>query len=911
MKWLFFSIFLPLFITTNSFAQSKQICGCVIDNTTKKNLKDASILLLNKKDSFIVAETRSNQDGKFRFDIATDHSNYILFISYPEYISYSTNVDLKLTSNETINLKEITLKSHAGLLQEVTVKAKFNNVRMKGDTVEYFAERFKLPTNCTVDELLKVLPGLHLNNKGEITAQGKRVRQVFVDGEEFFSDDPRLVTKNLRANMVGTVQVYDKKSPAATFTGINDGIKDRVINLKLKENKNNGIFGKIELGAGPGAENKVNYSSQAMLNSFKQKRKASAYFSSNNIGQMGLGSSDKDKLGIGFTPEKYDGKGLPDATAWGLHYNNKWNRDKSSINGDYNFSFTRVSGYETVFSQNNLPTGVINRNSLAADDRKTWMHKANVHYKQSIDSNTNITLYAAGAYGRNSLGRSYTGSDKDESANLLNETSERINEDYDFRSYTFNFLLQKKLKPRRTISVAWENLLNSKDGQQTFLSSTRYYNGLPTEDSTKKLDLIKKLGGNSRKIVLNVGYTELIGKNYSLLANYNATQDFTDDDNRSFPLLSGPMGEYDRAFSTVRTNDKWAHTGNVQFNYSQKKERISVGGTAGVANLAMNDKMKTQLFTRQYQIWKPMFRFQHNLNNNTNFTITYRGNTVIPDFQQLLPYAFNNTQLVTYRDNTYLSSGFSNNFGGTYESFRNLSKAFTAINVNHTVVSNPIVLSMDISKSGNYILQYVNLPGYANSNFEITGFYSRPINKPKMQLTLDGNIRGGNSFNLLNGALNKLNYEIYSFGLFGSRNKANKYDIYLGATASYNSNAVTAGKEEVTYNNFFSFSIKPSFDLYFLKKFQLHSDADYLWQDKSEVFKETFDRLIWNAWIGGNFLKTKELTIKLACNDILNANTGISRIAAGSFFTESKFVTIKRFFMMSVTWNFTKFKMIK
>jgi hypothetical protein len=409
---------------------------------------------------------------------------------------------------------------------------------------------------------------------------------------------------------------------------------------------------------------------------------------------------------------------------------------------------------------------------------------------------------------------------------------------------------------------------------------------------------------------LNVGYTDRIGKTVSLLAGYNATQDFTDDDNRSFQILTGPPDECDRNFSTVRINDKWAHTGNLQFNYSQKKERISVGGTTGVANLTMNDKIKTQLVTRQFQIWKPMIRFQHNVNTNTNFNITYRGNTLIPDFQQLLPYAFNNTQLVTYRDNPYLTNSFSNNFCGTYESFRNFTKAFTAINVNHTIVSNPIVLSMNVDKSGNYSLQYVNMPDYTNSDFEITGFYSRPINKPKFQLTLDGNIRGGKSFNLLNGAVNKLNYEIYSVGLFGSRNQTNKYDIYLGATASYNSNTVAANKE-VTYNNFFSFSIKPAADVYFLKRLQLHSDADYLWQGKSEVFKETFDRLIWNAWVGGSFLTNKQLTIKLACNDILNSNAGISRIAAGSFFTENRFITIRRYFMVSAVLNFTKFKMIK
>lgn len=910
MRYVFSTLSLFVLISLNSSAQNKQIVGHVIDNTSRKSLQDASIILM-KKDSFIVAEKRSNEHGDFGFDGLTDKQTYLLFISYPRYVSYSIVVDIKLNDNNTLYIKDIELKSLTDLLQEVIVEGKLSNIKVRGDTVEYSADRIKLPPNSTVEDMLKVLPGLHVDNKGQITAQGKRVRQIFVDGEEFFSDDPCLVTRNLRANMVGTVQVYDKKSDAAIFTGIEDGVKNRVINLKLKEDKNNGMFGKIEAGAGPGAENKTFYSTQAMLNLFKPKRKVSSYFSSNNIGQMGLGSSDKDRLGIAYSPEKYDGKGLPDAAAAGFHFDNKWNKDKTSINGDYNFSFTRVKGYETVFSQNNLPTGIVDRNYVTDDDRKTWAHKANVNYKQKIDTTASITVYTAGAYGRHKLDRLYSGSDKDGSGNLLNQALENINETHDFRDYALNVLLQKRFKkPGRTISVSWENLLNDREGQQTFFSATSYYKSNQTEDTTKTLNFLKKLDQHSRKFVLNVGYTERISKTVTMLAGYNAAQDFTDDDNRSLPVSTGSPGDYDRSFSTILINDKWAHTGNLQFHYSQKKGRISAGGTAGVANMAMNNKIKTQTLTRQFQIWKPMIRFQHNVNNNTNFNITYRGHTITPEFQQLLPYSFNNTQLITYLENPDLSNGFHNNFCGSYESFRNFTKAFTAINVTHTIITNPIVLSMKVDKGGNYSLQYLNMPDYSNKMYEITGFYSRPINQPKMQLTLDGNIKGGKNFNLLNGAVNKLNYKIYSLSLFGSKNQPNKYDVYLGATASYNSNSVSANKE-TTDNNFFSFSIKPAFDVFFLKKLQLHSDADYLWQGKSEVFTETFDRFIWNAWVGGSFLKNKQLTIKFACNDILNANTGISRLAIGSFFTESKFITIQRYFLVSAQWNFTKFKMIK
>lgn len=911
MKNLFFVCFLFLFLSKISLAQEKQIKGYVVDSSSGKFLINASVVLLTKKDSFIIADTRSDSSGLFKFEHIPDTMQYFLFISYPKFVSHSMDIDLSKASNSFLDLKAINMLSQGRLLQEVVVKARFNSIRIRGDTVNYATDKIVLPPNATVEDLLRVLPGLQVDQKGQITAQGKRIKQIFVDGEEFFSDDPTLVTKNLRSDMIANVQVYDQKSESAKFTGIEDGIKDRVINLKLKEDKTKGLFGKAEAGAGTGAETNTYYLTQAMLNWFRKKNKISAYFSSNNIGQWGLRSSDKNKLGFEDASDNYDIKGLPTATFGGFHYDNKWNNDRSSLNGDHHYSLIDILRFDSTFSQNKLPNGIINRYSSSQGNTEDQAHKANLTYKHKLDSTSSITLYTAGAAGKSNKLNFYSSSDRDGAQNLLNQNSIQTDEQTKFRNYALNILWQKKLKRTgRTLSVTGNTLVRNEEEIQDYLSTTIYYNGKPVADSINPLNFLRESDVFTRKLTASIKYTERLTKNKSVMFSYNAAQDYSDDNKLSFASNVLPNGQFDSSFSTDRINNKWSHTTNINWNLTFDKTRIIAGTEAGIALIKMDEKINTARFNRVLAVWKPMVSFQHDIRENTKFSISYKGVTLNPDFKQILPYNFENTQLITYLANYELNNSFSNTFLSSYESFKNFTSAFTAITSSYSIVSNPLTLGINIDESGAYTLRYINLAGYSNSMLDVSGFYSRPIKNPKFQLTIDMNIKSGRTFNYVNDFVNKLNYGMYSVGFFGAKNKSNKYDLNLGTSVSYNANLVT-GNEETVHNNFFSYSIKPSAKFYLFKKLEIFSDAEYLWQEKTSVFPNNFDRLIWNAKISGNLLRNSQLTFSLACNDLLNSNTGFSRNASNSFFIENRYLTIRRYIMLSASWNFTKFKKVK
>ena len=356
MQKLIAYLFLAFIIVSSAFAQSS-IKGIVKDTTEKKNLANSVVMVLRQKDSIMVGYTRSNQSGNFVLK-NLPAGKLIVLITYPKYADYVDDFELKDSADLDLHQIILTLKSQ--LLKTFVVNGTAA-IRLKGDTTEFKADSFKVQPNASVEDLLKKLPGIQVDKNGKITAQGETVQKVLVDGEEFFGDDPTLVTKNLRADMVDKVQVYDKKSDQAAFTGIDDGQKQKTINIQLKEDKKNGYFGKLSAGAATDGY----HDSQAMFNKFQKKEKISFYGIVSNTGTAGLNWQDQSNYGgtngilsadanrniigsddISGWDGNYSGQGYPLVQTGGVHYNNKWDNDNQSINGNYKTLQLFVNGQQ-------------------------------------------------------------------------------------------------------------------------------------------------------------------------------------------------------------------------------------------------------------------------------------------------------------------------------------------------------------------------------------------------------------------------------------------------------------------------------------------------------------------------------------------------------------------------------------
>src|SRR6478609_6961813 len=245
MKKLLLALLATLF-SSLLFAQSFNISGKIADTSEHVALGNAVVSILRPKDSVLITFTRTKPGGEFVLK-QVPAGSYLLMVTYPKFADY---VELLKLDSANIDLGKINIIRKSELLKEVVVTQKLGAIRMKGDTLAFMADSFKVKEGANVEELLKKLPGIQVNKNGEITAQGEKVQKVLVDGEEFFSDDPAVVTQNLRADAIDKVQVFDKKSDQAAFTGIDDGEKQKTINLQLKEDRKKGYFGKAKLAGG-------------------------------------------------------------------------------------------------------------------------------------------------------------------------------------------------------------------------------------------------------------------------------------------------------------------------------------------------------------------------------------------------------------------------------------------------------------------------------------------------------------------------------------------------------------------------------------------------------------------------------------------------------------------------------------
>ncbi|MDP1842413.1 MAG: outer membrane beta-barrel protein [Sediminibacterium sp.] len=898
-----------LFNCFNTFSQNKKISGIVQDSTLNIFIQNASVVLLNFKDSIILSDIRSLSNGEFRFSNIKKNQNYILFISYPGYVSLSKEIIASDKDSLNFNLGTIFLTSQGTFLKEVVVKSTISGIQLRGDTLQYATSEMILPPNSSVEDLLKRLPGLQVDPNGRITAQGKKVKKVLVDGEEFFSDDPVFVTRNLRSEMIAKVQIYDKKSDVALFTGVDDGIKDKVINLRLKQDKSNGLFGKVEAGSGKGYQNSP-YSTNAMLNSFKDKQKLSVYLSSNNIGLSGLGPTEKNQMGVTNEMEKYDGKGLPEFSSSGLHFDNKWNKDRFTFNGDYYYSISNISGFDSTFTYTILPTGDIKKYTNTIFQKEGFNHKSNFTYKQQVGQSGTISLNTIISYNKGASFQQSNAFDIDVNQQYLNRSKNQNKLRNESLRIQNAILFQHKFKKLgKTISISIEQQSNNSNEQQINLTTTDFFNGKPLIDSIVALDLIKQKDQALQILNGGISYSDRINKSLTFILSINSTLETADANNLSNRFLN-PIGGFDSLFSTIRNDIRSLYTGNLSFSFARKKFRASIGGGAGTSRVDIKNLVLGKNEVLYFEVWKPFGRLQYSFSDNKSLSMSYRGNSVGPGFQEISPYSFNNSQLVTFYNNFTINNAFSNNLSMSYESFKSLTKAFTGLVLKHSSTQNPIKTLSNINSSGAYFFQYVNMTGFVDRELEVTGFYSRPILPVKIQLTLDLSYKSGQNFSYINGALNKLNYNITSTGLLFSKSKTSKYDFLLSGTLYYDINSLQEASK-TTPNKFFTYKLKSSIDYFLMPTFQLHTDAEYFRQGKSNVFSNSFERMIWNAWVSKNFLNNNQLTVKFSVNDLLNSNVGFSRSASSIMFSENVFQTIQRYFLLTCIWNFTKYKQLK
>jgi hypothetical protein len=923
MKFTILPLICCCLFSISIYAQTGySVKGAVIDTAAKVKLENSSAIILNSKDSILRAFTRTAADGSFSINNLSK-GNFILLITYPGYADYVERFTLD-SAHTAHNFGPISMTLKSQLLGEVIVKSKVAAIKIKGDTTEFNAKAYVIQPNDKVEDLLKQLPGIQVDKDGKITAQGETVTNVLVDGEEFFGDDPTLVTQNLRADMVDKVQLYDKKSDQATFTGIDDGKKTKTINIVLREDKKNGLFGSLNGNIGTDGY----YEGQLIFNRFKAKEKFALYGTAANDGRTGLGWTDASSLGadngnvqfvdggisINNTGANdaldsfsgyYNGKGIPVAQSGGVHYDDKWDADNQSLNTNYKLGAIDVTGTTNTTTQQTLPGGNLLTTNNENFNTYAFRQKLDLTYQIKLDTSSTLKLSTDGTFKNFHVNDTYSG-ETDSAGNKLNSSDRSIINHGDQQIFDITAFYTKKFKKvGRTLSWSLSESYNDNKTEGYLNSTTDFYKAGKV-DSSEIVNQYKTTDVLSSVVNSNITYSEPLSKKVSLLFNYGLGINNTTSNNQSFNTSApGQYNLLDSAYSNDYKFNQLTNQFGAIFNYKYGKSVFNFGSKASLVNFEQTDEYTGDVLSRNFVNWAPQAFYQYRASQQESFTVNYNGNNTQPTIQQIQPVLVNNDPLNITLGNPELKPSFTNRFNMFYNSYKVLSGERIFLSGNFSNTYDAIVNNTTTNyATGANTIQYVNLAGHSPYNYSLYGFGGETFKPLDMQIGLNLSTSGNVSYSYINSALDEAKSYTYSGQLSFQKYVNNKYNFNIQGGPSYTFSYMSLQPQ--SNNNAAGFNASGGFNLQFPLKLGAGSNATYTYQAKTETFSA--EHLTdWTAYIYKTFTKDDKLKISLSVHDLLNQNTNFTRGIVSNTTTQTYTSGIRRFFMLSIIWTFNKF----
>lgn len=909
-------------------AQNLNLSGKIIDEN-KQGAIGTSVILLNVKDSSLVKGTTTDLDGNFVIEQIQGNQSYILKILSLGYKTIFKSVTLQ---NESLNLGEISLKQSATNLKEVTVEAKQTIATQQGDTSSFNANAFKVNKDANAEDLVTKMPGVTVVD-GKVQAQGEEVKQVLVDGKKFFGDDANAVLKNLPAEVIDKVQVFDKKSDQSLFTGFDDGNAQKTINIVTKQQFRNGTFGKVY--GGYGYEDK--YKAGAVVNYFKDKRRLTILAQSNNINEQNFSSEDLagvmssgggggrggtfNKGGQGGPPQNSGDNflvnnlnGINTTSSFGINYVDKW-RKKTEVNASYFFNWTNNNSLSNLHQQYIVGSNnglIYSENNTSQSDN--FNNRVNFKIESKLDSLNSIVFQPKLSFQNNANEKSLLGNNTRSDArisDIQNNSSSSI--------FSYNVSLpilyrHSFLKKGRTFSINVTPTLTKTNGQNTLYTLNNYYNTFFMADT---IDQEASSFKNGTSVRGSVDYTEPLNKTSFLLVNYSTT--YTDnysskktyDYNNAFDNYS----DLDSTLTNVFGNTYQSHAGSLGYRFQKEKINFSINGAYQWAELSKQQEIPSNYkMTKTFESVLPSAQFQYKFSQKKNLRIFYRTSNNAPSIDQLQEVINNSNSLQLSTGNPNLKQDFQNNLnirysgvntdkatsfffllGGNYSN--NYIGNSTLIANQDTVVYNDIFL-----QKGSQIVRPVNIDGYYSLRSFIN--YTFPLSKIKTNLSFNISGNYNNVPGIINEEINYAKTATGGFGLVLSSNISERFDFTISSNSSYSNiyNTLQTNSNNTYFqqNSRIKVNLNPWKGLIFQSEY-----ANTYYNGLSSNFNQNIS--LWNAAIGYKFMENKQADIRLVVYDILNQNNNIQRTNTDSYIQDSQTNALNRYYMVVFTYNFRKY----
>ncbi|MFN4084138.1 MAG: outer membrane beta-barrel protein [Bacteroidia bacterium] len=929
-----------LFITIGLRAQTYKVKFKITDSENEPLVAAVSILkYIPDSNKFYTATSNTNGETLFSNIPQGPYSLQIRFVGFEPSIR-------RLFIRENTDLGIIKLKPVNTTLKEAKVEGQAVRAEQLRDTIQFNADAFKVNRDATAEDLVKKVPGITIES-GTVKAQGEEVKRVLLDGKDFFADDPMMALRNLPAEIIDKMQVFDRMSEQSQFTRFDDGNSEKTINLTSRRGKANGVFGKIYAGYGTDSR----YNAGLNINAFNGNRRLTLLAMTNNINQQNFGF--QDIIGISGAGNSMRGgmgaammrsgnfnannarfmpgggamsnfmvnqqNGIASTNAIGSNYTDLLLNKKLNVQASYFFNQTNTQNIGELnrqFFVSNLNGQ--NYREVRESRNDNINHRLNARLQYDIDSNNKIIYTPRISVQQNNSFSIADGFMTDNNGPINNTFNKNSNNNTAI-NFNNNLQWQRRLnKAGRTLSTSLQADINTRDGDGTIFSITEFAGVKDSAFSFDQVTTNKTIGSTYG---ISVNYTEPLGKNGLLQLNYNPTNtyNFTERLTYNKPPGATDYNAIDTLLSNKFNNTYNRHRGGLSYQYNDSIYNLTIGADIQTATLQGNQQFPYQFNVfRRFDNFLPNFNLNIKPNRVANMRFVYRTSTNIPGIQQLQEVIDNSNPLQLSTGNANLDQSFIHTViarigltqaGGTktlfFVNFANFTQNFIANQTIIPVSDTSIFLGNDSLRlrRGVQLSRPVNM----NGNIMYRSFinYGMPIKALKSNLNLSIGYVFQRSPGMINDIENITNTHAINGGLVLGSNINENIDFTISYNNSYN---IVSNKIQPQLNNtFFNQTVNGKFNIVVKQNLVINSDISHiLFTGLEQGFNQQF--LLWNASVGYRMLKNRQGELKLSVFDLLNQNNNVSRNVTETYIEDQRNLILRQYFMLTFTYNLRYFK---
>ena len=889
-------------------AHDTVINGVLVDSQDTTELMEATVrLLMATKDSTMVKGTTTDMNGVFNIK-GVKPGKYLLRFSYLGYNDLIKHVTIG-DDGRDVNMGVVTMDPNTILLKETVVMGVKSPIVVKEDTIEFNADTYKTQANAVVEDLLKRLPGVEIGSDGKITANGKEVKKILIDGKEFFSDDPTVASKNIPADMINKLQVIDRKSDLARLTGVDDGDDETVINLTVKKGMNNGWFGTVN--AGYGTDDR--YAGNVMINHFRDGNQFTILGGGNNTNNLGFGDGASGRF------QRWGGdRGVTTSQYAGLNFNiGSKEDDHFRVGGDIMYSHSDRDTRTSTARQNLLTDSVSYYDANTAARDKSHNLRGDFRIKWEIDTCNTLDIRPNFSFNFNKSERGDSSSTRAGDAALTRVNRSLSNFFNDGKSFEWGTRLIYNHKvashPGRSQSLMLNySYSNVREDADTYTDNTYFL-----QDS---IQLIDQTANNRRKthsVTGRLSWTEPIGdiKNarfleFSYRGNYRYTTSdkLVYDNTREGIWPSGTVTdqEWNESLSNSFRNKFFNQEFSLGFRQVRKAYNLNVGISVNSAMSKSKDLINSARDIKERWAWSvaPYARFRYKFTDTRNLNFFYRMRAQQPSISQLQPVADVSNPLNVITGNPELKPTFNHNINLRFGDFAQGAQRSIMAMMNVDFAQNSIVSTVSTDElTGARFTSYTNVGGVWSAM--AMNMLSFPFGSQKTwYFTSHLFARYGVTKSVTNGVENRSNTLRlnYSPGL-AFRNSV--FDIELRPTYGFQNTTTSALKSNTrninTWGGMFNGTYSAPFGLVISTDLRYSTTSGY-----SAGYNS--DQWIWNGSVAYQFLRDKQAAVTLSVYDILGQRKNIYRNVTGDYIEDVFYNSLGRYGMLTFTYRFNTFK---